>query len=303
MLLFSMSATSFPNSSHDEMQYLDLVKKIIEQGSSKSDRTGVGTFSVFGAQMRFDLRNDTFPLFTTRRIWWRAVAEELLWFVRGCTDARKLSDKGIGIWNAHSSKDFLNSKGLCNREEGDLGPVYGFQWRHFGARYIDARTDYEGQGVDQLAAVIDTIKRNPDDRRMIVTAWNPVDVPHMALPPCHVLAQFYVNGSELSCQTYQRSGDMALGVPFNVATYSLLTCMIARCCDLRPGDLVHTLGDAHVYRNHVEAIKKQLAREPRPFPTLQINKPPFCDIDSFDRKDFVLRGYDPHPAIKMELAI
>lgn len=287
---------------HDEMQYLELIQHIIDHGSKKEDRTGTGTLSIFGAQMRFSLRNNVFPLLTTKRVFWRGVAEELLWFVSGCTNANKLSEKGIHIWDANGSREFLDKQGLQHREVGDLGPVYGFQWRHFGATYDNMHTNYDGQGVDQLADVIHKIKNNPDNRRIIMSAWNPVDLPNMALPPCHSFVQFYVCNGELSCQLYQRSGDMGLGVPFNIASYSLLTYMIAHVCGLKPGDFVHTLGDAHVYLNHIEALKKQLKREPRPFPTLEIAHD-VPDIDSFSLDKFKITGYDPHPTIKMQMAV
>lgn len=287
---------------HDEMQYLELIQHIIDHGSKKEDRTGTGTLSIFGAQMRFSLRNNVFPLLTTKRVFWRGVAEELLWFVSGCTNANELSEKGIHIWDANGSREFLDKQGLQHREVGDLGPVYGFQWRHFGATYDNMHTNYDGQGVDQLADVIHKIKNNPDNRRIIMSAWNPVDLPNMALPPCHSFVQFYVCNGELSCQLYQRSGDMGLGVPFNIASYSLLTYMIAHVCGLKPGDFVHTLGDAHVYLNHIEALKKQLQREPRPFPTLEIAHD-VPDIDSFSLDKFKITGYDPHPTIKMQMAV
>lgn len=218
---------------------------------------------------------------------------------RGCC-----SDKDIHIWDGNGSKEFLTKLGLGHREEGDLGPVYGFQWRHFGAEYTDMHADYTGKGVDQLANVIHTIKTNPNDRRIVLTAWNPADLGIMALPPCHMFCQFYVDTErgELSCQMYQRSCDMGLGVPFNIASYALLTCMIAHCCHLKPGDFVHTMGDTHVYSNHVEALKTQLEREPRPFPTLKIN-PDVRDIDSFKMSDFTIEGYNPHAKIAMDMAV
>ncbi|EDO49153.1 predicted protein [Nematostella vectensis] len=287
---------------HDELQYLDMIRYIMENGTVKTDRTGTGTKSVFGAQMRFSLRDGVFPLLTTKRVFWRGVAEELLWFVKGCTNAKVLADKNIHIWDANGSRGFLDRQGLSHREEGDLGPVYGFQWRHFGAKYVDMHTDYTGQGVDQLAQVIDKIKNNPDDRRIIMLAWNPSDIPLMALPPCHAFVQFYVANGELSCQLYQRSGDMGLGVPFNIASYSLLTYMIAHVCGLKPGDFVHSLGDAHVYLNHFEALEEQLKREPRAFPSLVIKRQ-VDDIDQFTFDDFEIVGYKPHPKIKMEMAV
>lgn len=211
---------------HQEYQYLELIDDIIKTGYRKDDRTGTGVVSKFGGQMRFDL-SKSFPLLTTKDVYWKGVVEELLWFIRGETDSKTLSEKKVKIWDANGSREFLDNLGFKDREEGDLGPVYGFQWRHFGAKYKDKKTDYTGQGVDQLQWVINEIKNNPTSRRIIMSAWNPVDIPIMALPPCHVLVQFYVAGGKLSCQLYQRSCDMGLGVPFNIASYSLLCCMIA----------------------------------------------------------------------------
>ncbi|XP_078395846.1 thymidylate synthase [Cetorhinus maximus] len=285
----------------DECQYLQHIRNILETGFHKDDRTGTGTVSVFGIQARYNLR-DSFPLLTTKRVFWKGILEELLWFIKGSTNSNELSKKGVRIWDANGSRDFLDKQGFVNREEGDLGPVYGFQWRHFGAEYKDMHTDYSGQGVDQLQNVIDTIKNNPEDRRIIMCAWNPKDLPQMALPPCHALCQFYVVNGELSCQLYQRSGDMGLGVPFNIASYSLLTYMIAHITGLKPGDFVHTLGDAHIYKNHIEALKIQLLRKPRPFPKLKILRN-VENINDFKAEDFKLEGYDPHPTIKMEMAV
>ncbi|XWS40057.1 hypothetical protein CRYUN_Cryun18bG0108000 [Craigia yunnanensis] len=250
---------------HEEYLYLKMVQDIISDGNLKDDRTGTGTLSKFGCQMRFNLRK-TFPLLTTKKVFWRGVVEELLWFISGSTNAKVLQEKGIHIWDGNASRDFLDSIGLTDREEGDLGPVYGFQWRHFGARYTDMHADYTCQGFDQLLDVINKIKNNPNDRRIILSAWNPSDLKLMALPPCHMFAQFYVANGELSCQMYQRSADMGLGVPFNIASYSLLTCMIAHVCDLVPGDFIHVLGDTHVYSTHVRPLQEQLQKLPKPFP-------------------------------------
>jgi dihydrofolate reductase/thymidylate synthase len=286
---------------HEEYQYLNLIEEIMQKGITMDDRTGVGTISMFGTMMRFDLRT-SFPLLTTKRVFWRGVAEELLWFVRGDTNGKHLSDKGVKIWDGNGSREFLDKRGLGHREEGDLGPVYGFQWRHFGAKYEDMHTDYTGQGVDQLAECIRKIKEDPTDRRIIMSAWNPADLNLMALPPCHMFCQFYVANGELSCLMYQRSCDMGLGVPFNIASYSLLTCMIAQVCGLKPGDFVHQMGNTHVYSNHVEPLKTQLARTPRPFPLLRVN-PDVKDIDSFQMSDFELLGYNPHGKIAMDMAV
>ncbi|KAM4543629.1 thymidylate synthase [Fundulus diaphanus] len=285
----------------DERGYLNLVEYIMENGREKGDRTGTGVRSVFGAQVRYNLR-DQFPLLTTKRVFWKGILEELLWFIKGSTNAKELSEKGVKIWDANGSRAFLDNLGFTEREEGDLGPVYGFQWRHFGAEYKNIHTDYSGQGVDQLQNVIDTIRKNPEDRRIIMCAWNPKDLPLMALPPCHALCQFYVCDGELSCQLYQRSADMGLGVPFNIASYALLTYMIAHITGLQPGDFVHTLGDAHVYVNHVDPLKEQLQREIRPFPKLKIKRK-VESIDDFQSEDFEICDYNPHPSIKMQMAV
>jgi len=290
-----------PQLLHEEYQYLSAIRQIIEQGVATEDRTGVGTLSMFGMQMRFDLRK-SFPLLTTKRTFWRGVLEELLWIVKGDTNTKNLSDKGVKIWDANGSREFLDKRGLQHREEGDLGPVYGFQWRHFGAKYVDMHTDYTGQGVDQLAECIKKIKEDPTDRRILLSAWNPADLGQMALPPCHMFCQFYVANGKLSCLMYQRSCDMGLGVPFNIASYSLLTCMMAQVCGLQPGEFIHTLGNAHIYKNHVDPLKEQLQRTPRPFPVLRIN-PAVQDIDGFKASDFEILGYNPHGKIAMEMAV
>lgn len=285
----------------NERGYLNLIKHILQNGQEKGDRTGTGVKSVFGAQVRYSLR-DQFPLLTTKRVFWKGILEELLWFIKGSTNAKELSEKGVKIWDANGSRTFLDNLGFTEREEGDLGPVYGFQWRHFGADYKNMHTDYTGQGIDQLQNIIDTIKKNPEDRRIIMCAWNPKDLPLMALPPCHALCQFYVCDGELSCQLYQRSADMGLGVPFNIASYALLTYMIAHITGLKPGDFVHTLGDAHVYINHIEPLKEQLQREIRPFPKLKIHRK-VENIDDFRAEDFEIYDYNPHPSIKMQMAV
>ncbi|KAK4485934.1 hypothetical protein RD792_008585 [Penstemon davidsonii] len=313
---------------HEEFLYLRLVQDIISNGNNKDDRTGTGTLSKFGCQMCFNLRQ-SFPLLTTKpnsststeilvvvkvwcgsinggfvaqRVFWRGVVEELLWFISGSTNAKILQEKGIHIWDGNASREFLDNIGLTDREEGDLGPVYGFQWRHFGARYTNMHADYTGQGFDQLLDVIDKIKNKPDDRRIILSAWNPSDLKLMALPPCHMFAQFYVANGELSCQMYQRSADMGLGVPFNIASYALLTCMIAHVCDLSPGDFTHVIGDAHVYKTHIGPLQEQLKKLPRPFPILKIN-PQKKDIDLFVAADFELKNYEPHQKLEMKMAV
>lgn len=256
------------NAEHEEAQYLSLVSRVIREGEVRKDRTGTGTLALFAPQpgLGFSLRNMTLPLLTTKRVFMRGVLEELLWFVAGKTDSQLLTDKNVHIWDGNGSKEFLQSRGLGHRRAGDLGPVYGFQWRHFGAEYKTCDDDYTGQGVDQLREVIDKIKNNPTDRRIILSAWNPKDLGLMALPPCHMFCQFYValpdtsksGKKELSCQMYQRSCDLGLGVPFNIASYALLTHMIAKVTDCEAAELVLAMGDAHVYRDHVEPLKGKL---------------------------------------------
>ena len=287
----------------EEAQYLALCREIIDQGAVKGDRTGTGTRSVFGRQMRFSLRNGQFPLLTTKRVFWKGVCEELLWFIRGNTNGKDLSAKGVHIWDANGSREFLDQRGLRNNAEGDLGPVYGFQWRHFGAEYKTCHDDYTGEGVDQLKEVISLLRSNPNDRRILMSAWNPAAIPGMALPPCHVLAQFYVGANkELSCMLYQRSCDMGLGVPFNIASYALLTVLLAKACNLNLGDFVHTLGDAHVYSNHVEALQQQLERTPRAFPYIRVNTDRE-HLEDYELSDFDIVGYSPYPIIKMDMAV
>ncbi|KAI5296209.1 thymidylate synthase [Ascosphaera acerosa] len=319
--------TIIRNPHHEEHQYLDLIRTILAQGEHRPDRTGTGTRSIFAPpQCRWSLCKPdpaaaspatappvpVLPLLTTKRVFLRAVIAELLWFISGCTSSLPLSEAGIKIWDGNGSRAFLDSVGLSHRAEGDLGPVYGFQWRHFGAEYVDAQTDYTGQGVDQLADVIHKLRTNPYDRRIIMSAWNPADLRNMALPPCHMFAQFYVSFPDgpdgkgrLSCLLYQRSCDMGLGVPFNIASYALLTHMIAHAVDMYPGTLTHTMGDAHVYLDHVDALNEQLQREPTPFPTLKINRDDRGSgvIDGWKAEDFEVVGYKPHKQIKMKMSV
>ncbi|XP_045521058.1 thymidylate synthase [Pieris brassicae] len=287
---------------HDEYHYLNLVKQIIDTGDKRVDRTGVGTLSIFGAMQRYSLKHNILPLLTTKRVFTRGVIEELLWMISGSTDSKKLTQKNVHIWDANGSKAFLDNLGFTEREEGDLGPVYGFQWRHSGAKYIDCTTDYTGQGIDQLQRVIHTIKNKPADRRILMCSWNPTDLDKMALPPCHCLAQFHVANGRLSCLLYQRSADMGLGVPFNIASYAILTHMIAHITGLEAGEFVHTTGDTHVYLNHIEPLKKQLERHPKPFPTLEFTRK-IESIDDFKYEDFIIKGYEPHPKIEMDMAV
>jgi len=290
---------------HEEMQYLNLIDKIIHHGTEKSDRTGVGTRSIFGPpNMRFNLRHSQIPILTTKRVFWRGVIEELLWIVGGKTDSKLLAEKQVSIWNDNGTRNFLDKLGFTDREEGDLGPIYGFQWRHYGADYVDCKHDYQGQGIDQLTELIDQIKTNPNSRRLLLCAWNVKQLPEMALPPCHVLCQFNVTNGELSCLMFQRSCDLGLGVPFNIASYSLLTYMIAHVCQLTPGDFIYCMGDAHVYLNHIKPLEEQLKRKPKPFPRLTIlRKDEIKTIDDFKYDDFKLDNYQPYGPIKMEMAV
>lgn len=246
---------------------------------------------------------------TTKVVNFTAVAEELLWMINGRTDAKQLDAKNVKIWNANGSRKFLDSLGFVDREEGDLGPIYGFQWRHFGAKYNTCKDNYAGTGIDQLQNIINTLRTNPTDRRMVMSAWNPSDIPSMALPPCHCLAQFYVANNELSCQLYQRSADMGLGVPFNIASYSLLTIILAHLTNLKPGEFVHTFGDVHIYLNHVAALEEQIQRTPRNFPTLRIvpdENQSMADLSSLEKftiKNFKLENYNPYPRIVLPMAL
>ena len=262
-------------------EYHDLLRLVLEHGAPREDRTGTGTLSVFGAQARFDLR-ERFPLLTTKKLHLKSIIHELLWFLHGDTNVRSLNEKGVTIWDEWAD------------ENGDLGPIYGAQW----VRWPSA----DGAPVNQIDNVIAEIKRNPQSRRLIVSAWNVGELEKMALPPCHLLFQFYVNDGELSCQMYQRSADLFLGVPFNIASYALLTMMVAQVCDLRPGEFVHTFGDLHLYQNHLEQAREQLAREFRPLPRMKLNAV-VKNIYDFRFEDFVLSEYDPHPAIKAPIAV
>jgi thymidylate synthase len=263
--------------------YHDLLRHVLENGTAREDRTGTGTIGVFGAQARFDLR-EGFPCLTTKKLHLRSIIHELLWFLKGETNIRYLKENGVTIWDEWADAD------------GNLGPVYGKQWRSWATP--------SGELIDQIARVVHSIRTNPASRRHIVSAWNPADVEDMALPPCHALFQFYVNTTtkELSCQLYQRSADLFLGVPFNIASYALLTMMMAQVCDLKPGEFVHTFGDLHLYQNHLDQAREQLTREPRPLPVMKINAE-VKEIDAFRFEDFELVGYDPHPAIKAPIAV
>jgi thymidylate synthase len=261
--------------------YLDLLQQVLDHGAAKGDRTGTGTVSLFGAQLRFDLAAG-FPLLTTKRVHLKSIIHELLWFLKGDTNVKYLKDNGVSIWDEWAKPD------------GELGPVYGYQWRSWPAP--------DGRHIDQISQVIDMLRKNPDSRRIIVSAWNVADLDKMALMPCHAFFQFYVAGGKLSCQMYQRSADMFLGVPFNMASYALLTLMVAQVCGLKPGDFVHTFGDTHIYNNHMDQVREQLSRAPRALPVMKLN-PAVKNIFDFKYEDFTLEGYDPHPAIKAPVAV
>lgn len=262
-------------------QYLDLMQHVLEKGVRKSDRTGTGTLSVFGAQLRFDLAAG-FPLLTTKKVHLRSIIHELLWFLKGDTNVKYLRDNGVTIWDEWAN------------ESGDLGPVYGYQWRSWPAA--------DGRHIDQMSQVLDALRSNPDSRRLIVSAWNVGDLERMALMPCHAFFQFYVAGGRLSCQMYQRSADFFLGVPFNIASYALLTLMVAQVCGFKPGEFIHTFGDTHLYLNHLDQAREQLARTPRRLPVMRLN-PGVNDLFGFRYEDFTLEGYDPHPVIKAPIAV
>ena len=262
-------------------QYLDLLNRILREGTDKSDRTGTGTRSVFGHQMRFDL-SEGFPLLTTKKVHLKSIIHELLWFLKGDTNVKYLQDNGVRIWNEWAGPD------------GDLGHIYGYQWRSW--------PDYDGGHIDQISQAINDIRHNPDSRRIIVSSWNVADIPNMTLPPCHAFFQFYVADGKLSLQLYQRSADCFLGVPFNIASYALLLQMVAQVCGLRPGEFIHTTGDTHIYKNHFDQVQLQLTREPRPLPKMIIN-PDVKDIFDFKYEDFRLEGYDPYPAIKAQVSV
>ncbi|GAA5877791.1 hypothetical protein JCM1840_005046 [Sporobolomyces johnsonii] len=319
------NGTPAPSGNAEEQQYLDLVRRIVSQGQKRGDRTGTGTLSLFAPpQLRFSLSKPSpdspeptlvLPLLTTKKVFTRGIIEELLWFVAGSTDSKLLSAKNVRIWDGNGSREFLDKVGLGHRDEGDLGPVYGFQWRHFGAEYGTAKDNYDGKGVDQLAEVIRKIKENPMDRRIILSAWNPADIPKMALPPCHMFCQFYVTlpspssppGTKplLSCLMYQRSADLGLGVPFNIASYALLTHMIALVTDTTPHEFILQLGDAHVYLDHVDALETQLERTPYEFPAFEWTRTrdEVGSIDGFRLEDFKVRGYKSHEAIPMKMSV
>jgi len=277
--------------------YLQLLNRILEEGRDRKDRTGTGTRGIFGHQMRFDL-GEGFPALTTKKLHLKSIIKELLWFLSGATHVKPLQDAGVRIWNDWATAEEC---GRFGRREGDLGPIYGHQWRNYGATRCDDGS-YAADGVDQIQVLLDQLCSNPWSRRHIVTGWNPAEAGQVSLPPCHTLFQFYVQDGELSCQLYQRSADVFLGVPFNIASYALLTMMIAQVCGLQPREFVHSFGDAHLYLNHLEQARLQLTRGPRPLPTMQIN-PEVRDLFSFQFEDFRLENYEPHPHIKAEVSV
>ena len=292
-----------PKNNGEEL-YLNLLRKILKTGESRIDRTGVGTTGLFGERLEFNI-NRTIPFLTTKKLAWKTMIKELLWFISGDTNNANLQAQGVHIWDGNSSRKYLDNVGLANYPTGCLGPVYGHQWRHWGAEYTDCNRDYTGAGIDQLETIIKLIKTDPTSRRIIMTAWNPSDLDKMALPPCHLLVQWYVrSGKYLDCQVYQRSVDAFLGLPFNISSYSVLTFMIAHLTNLQPGRLVHTMGDVHVYNNHFDAVREQLGRQPFQFPTLDIiEQERIKTINDFKLPNFVINNYKCHSAIKAPMAV
>lgn len=291
-----------------EANYLRLVKKVLGQKNLYTNRTGVSTLNLFGSQLRFDLKNNKLPMTTTKFVSFKNIANELLWFMRGDTNQETLEQSGVSIWKANSTREFLDSRGLYHyKEHQTLGPIYGFQWRHFNAKYIDATSDYTNQGFDQLKFVIETIKHDPHSRRIIMSAWNASCINEMALPPCHVLVQFYVDTlkNELSSHLYQRSGDLMLGVPYNIASYSLLTHIIAKMCNLNAGEFIHSIGNIHIYENHIKNAKEQCKRKPFPPPTIQIKDriSSLEDIETMTIDDFTVHNYKYHPKLAFKMVV
>ena len=285
------------NVNFQEFKYLRLLTHILRNGTEKESRNGI-VYSDFGIRMDFDLR-EGFPLLTTKKMPWRTVLRELLWFIKGSTSNTELQEKNVHIWDANASKEFLQTRGL-SYEEGDLGPIYGFQWRHFGAEYKDHQTDYQGQGIDQLQWIINEIKTNPTSRRLIMNAWNPVDIDKMALPPCHIMVQFNIEKEFIDAQLYQRSGDMFLGVPFNISSYSFLLHIVGKLTGYIPRKFIHIIGDAHIYENHIDAVNEQLLRIPCKSPTLEMKN--IQNIDSIKETDFEIKDYDFYPTIKAPMS-
>lgn len=287
----------------EELQYLSQLKNIIENGHVSEERTGVGTKSLFGFQMRFNLENNSFPLLTTKKMFHKGVIEELLWFLKGDTNSKTLEDKGVMIWKDNSSRKALNSLGFEDREIGDCGPIYGFNFRHYGAKYVNCETDYTNCGHDQVKEVLRMLKEEPNSRRIIINLWNPITLNESVLPPCHVLYQFKVTKNKLSCSLYQRSGDMGLGVPFNMASAALMTIIFAKLSNLEPYELIHTIGDSHIYLNHEEGLSEQVTRDPHQFPKIEIIQKGQSSVEDFDIDDFIISNYKYHKKIKLQMAI
>jgi len=289
---------------HYENQYLELIRNIIEEGSLEQGRNG-NTYAIIGSSMYFSLENGTIPLLTTKKVAWKTCLKELLWFVRGQTNNKILTEQKCNIWKGNASREFLDSRGLHHLKEDDLGPVYGHQWRHFNAKYTTCNEDYTNKGVDQLQYIIDALKdpKQRSSRRLVLSAWNPEQLNEMALPPCHILVQFNVTrGNKLSCSMYQRSGDVGLGVPFNIASYSFLTHLLAKHCDLEASEFVYHIGNAHIYDDHLEPLKEQINRVPKPFPKLEL-----CEkrenIEDYNLEDFIISDYKYHETIKMKMRV
>jgi thymidylate synthase len=288
---------------HPDLQYQNLIKNVIGLGELKKTRNG-STVSLFGQQMTFDLNNNFVPVLTTKKVAWKTCIKELLWFISGDTDNETLAKNNVKIWNGNADEDFKKSRGIDYKNKGDLGPIYGHQWRHFNAQYKDCKSDYSNQGIDQLQDIINALK-DPQEkfsRRLLMSAWNPCQLDEMVLPPCHVLTQYHVNKKdELSCLLYQRSGDVGLGIPFNIASYGILTCLLAQHTGLRPGKLIHIIGDAHIYENHIPQLKEQMIRTPFPSPILTIRKK--NTIDDYVLEDFQINNYKYHPSIYMPMIV
>jgi len=287
----------------EEEGYINLLRKVLEEGDERKDRTGVGTLGIFGGQLRFELEGGQLPLLTTKKVYTKGILKELLWFIRGCTDSKELEEDGVNIWKANTSREFLDKRGLEEYREGDLGPMYGFQWRHYNAEYKGCRADYRGKGYDQLEKLIASIKTNPESRRLLMTTYNPADLKESCLMPCHGIAvQFYVNKNKLSCHMYQRSVDYCCGLPYNIGSYSLLTHMIAQVTGLEAKELIISMGDIHVYKTHVENARIQVDRIPYRKPKVVI-KNERTSIDEFEYKDFEIREYEHHGPLKYEMAV
>ena len=300
-MISSLRKVTKLSKNHTDLQYRNLVKNIQGNGEWKKTRNGK-TLSHFGEYMKFDLRDNKIPLLTTKKVPWKTCLAELLWFINGSTDNTNLQKQNVNIWTKNADRNFLEERGLNYENEGDLGPIYGHQWRYFNAPYNDCKTDYNGEGVDQLQNIIHSLNDPIDrySRRLILSAWNPNQISEMALPPCHVISQFSVNSkNELSCLLYQRSGDVGLGIPFNIASYGFLTNLLAVHCNLKPGKFIHTIGDAHIYENHIQQLIMQISRKPFPSPTLHINKRE--NIDDYRLEDFEIQNYKTHPTISMEM--